>query len=649
MLWSHQQKLKPFILILAQLWAACGPSNVEDVLNTAERITTPAPQAERAIGTSRQELESYTNGSEWNCTVQQYSLTKSPESFVVFSPTSQASVIWPGNLLRGDSLGHGETPVPVTMKRGPGTIVLNLVNGSGGNYSQKLDEITQGDVVDAQNRILSGIRGKIPANFYIESTLVSSSEQLTSAINIKADLWILQTSDSLKLSNDKHYTRLLLTLTQPYFTINFQTPTEPRELFPPPPSYRDPSTPDPEDELLDNLKRQVSPTSPLTYISSVTYGRQFFLLFESSASAKALETSVQFVLNGGLANATLEAQAQYRKTQEETTVKTYALGGAADAALLAALNAQTGKFDKLQEYLTTGGDFDPSNPALPLSYVVNDARDNIPVRIALTSEYSKRQCYPIVKADGRLVLWLDARTLEAQGVKDQQYVSSWPGKTLVNNDGRNGRGLFFAQGINGRPSIWFEGVTARNTIPHRFEVDLGAGYAVNNDYTLLVVERTVGADLPVQPFSKGEANNYFIQGTGTTGNSNLLAGWSNPDHFYWDHYGSGMSPNARPGGQGDVLSLKFSQRNGKWAYQNGLFRAAALDQKTPLSSFNGASLGYSRGSWSPFTGHISEVRGYNYALSDAELKAVECELGAQWGIGVADCIDGKPDPAKGFF
>jgi hypothetical protein len=643
--------LVPSLLLLAACGGAPEVVSVEDRLTSGNEFPDPGRAPETPVGEPKKDVPvTYPDGTEWTCTVQRYSIKDNPESFVTLNPT--AAVIWPGSMLQGGTLDGG-TPEPIAVKRGGGTVLMNLVNSGAGttakSYQVHLDEVTQGNVIDAQNQILSNNVGSTPAAFSFEFSKVDSQTQLALAMDAKVEWMTGSVEAGLKFSQDKHYTRYLVKLTQQYYTMVFQTPTSPIDLLAPSVTQED-------------LSAYVSPGNPATYVSSVTYGRQFYLLFESTASAQDVEASLKFIYNGGAAKADVAAQASYKRTESETTVKAWALGGAADKALEAVLGATDGKFDALHDYIAKGATFDASNPGLPLSYVVRYAGSNKTVKVALGGEYDKQQCVPKVRNDARTVLWLDARDISASnGAK----ILGWKGKTQQSNDAKNGFAYYSATGMNGRPAVWFKGNVNAPSEATRFNVDLGSGYVTGGDYTIVAALRTSGSDLPVQPFTYGQQpsgnsniGNFFLQGSasfaygGDPQNKNLHAGWASPTLFYWGHYSQSgtVTASMSPADAGNVLTLRFDRKNGKWIYMDGVMRTANLNDKTPLADNLGSSLGWGGNQYfAPFIGYLSEVRAFSYGLPDAERRAVECDMGQRWGIGVADCIDGKPDPAKVTF
>jgi len=636
-------------VILAAMAAACGaapanggggdtqnpsqpqspPTTVDAVIGNAGTMPIPPSSGVTQTGPSAPEAqpETFSDGSTWQCTTTPYSLEQDPEQFVTLDPN--AAVIWPGSLLQGNTVESG-SPEPIALQRGGGTIVMNLLNSGKGtqanSYQVQLNEITQGNVIDAQNKILSNNVGGTPAAFSFESEKVDSTDQLALAMGLNVGWMGGDVQAALSFSTDSHYTRYLVKLTQQYYTMVFQTPDSPSSMF-------DPSV------TADDVSKYVGPGNPATYISSVTYGRQFYLLMESTASEQDMEAALKATYDGSFVNADASFQATFKQTEEQTTIKAYAVGGAADTALQAVVEASSGRFEALNQYLSQGGTFGADNPGVPISYVVRNAADNTEVRVALAGQYSTKQCYPIVQPNGSLVLWLDANDLASQnpGIQGGSLFYGWKGKSQASNNG-SGQAVYESNGMNGHPTASFS--NQPGDPPTYMNVDLGSGYTVGNDYTVVSV---------VSLYSSGGANGaMFLHGTGNTQDTDLHVGWITPGLLRFGQYTDDVDADATAQTGGDVVTVRQSQSTGKWLFMDGQMRAADTNATHPLTSNVGAQLG---GTWSAggnftFDGEIGEVRVYNYALKDSERLAVECELGQKWGIGVANCVNGVPDPTK---
>ncbi len=605
----------------------------EEVVNASGTMPVPGPAGEKELGAPEKVTESYSQGGEWICTAQKFQASEAPDDFVTFEPNP--AVIWPGSLLQGATLESG-APEPIPVKRAGGTVLMNLVNANTGatvgSYQSKLGEINQGNVIDAQNTILANNAGSTPAAFSFEAVKVDSEEELALAMNARVEWMTGSVAASLKFSQEQRYTRYLVKLTQRYYTMVYQTPTSLEEVF------HESVTP-------EQLGRYVGPGNPATYISSVTYGRQFYLLFESTASKQELEAALSVMYDNKAVQASVELQATYRKVEAQTKVKAFAVGGSAGTTLEGVLAATNANFDKLHEAIVKGGDFGAGNPGLPISYTVRNVSDNKLVKVGVATEFVRKTCVPVVKNDRFTALWLDAQSLPATA--NGTLLTTWPGKTLVQNDGRGTGGWYTVDGINGHPAVRFGQLGTRLetsytpvfNVPYQVEVpayghflvDLGGGSVVGDQYTVVAVTKTAATTF----------QNLFLQGTGLTPNSNLYLGFEYGQKLVQGHYANDLRSQASPTANGDVLTFRFSASEGKATWQNGLRRGASAQTERLVSNL-GTRIGGD--GVTPFVGLVGEVRVFSYALTDAQRKVTECELAKKWSIAVADCVDGQPDP-----
>src|SRR5207237_7287977 len=135
---------------------------------------------------------------------------------------------------------------------------------------------------------------------------------------------------------------------------------------------------------------------------------------------------------------------------------------------------------------------------------------------------------------------------------------------------------------------------------------------------------------------------------GSVTDTNLHAGWIGADAFRFGHYGDDVDANVPSAAAAHLVTLRFSTSEGKWIYMDGLYRNAAVDQTKPLRWNSSAHLGYSGNAndYDPFNGSVGEMRVFNYGMTDAMRRVIECQMGPAGGIGVTDCITGRPHPAK---
>jgi hypothetical protein len=317
-------------------------------------------------------------GAGWACTETSYSLTNEPSKYVVVNPN--ADVMWPGSLVQGKSLQGGLLD-PIPVKRAPGTITLTIAGGASGTFSQTMPEASLSNATQAMNTILASYNGGTPSKFSYLSESVYSSDQLRVSVdaNVSGETW--SASGSLTFDSSTVKSHYLIKFSQEYFTMAFQPPEGAHGVF-------DPSV------TSKNLEPYVGPSNPPVYIGSVTYGRIFYLLFESSASQTDLEAAVKAAYNGGAVAANGSVDVTKQDIINQSTVTAYGLGGDAKAGIKAATG--TNQFEQIGSFLTEGADFTPQNPGVPISYTVRYLGDSSEVKLGLTTDFTAKNCVPNV-------------------------------------------------------------------------------------------------------------------------------------------------------------------------------------------------------------------------------------------------------------
>lgn len=330
-------------------------------------------------------------GETFVCTVKTYSLTKVPEKFVALNPN--ADVLWPGSLVQGRSISGGVLD-PIPVKRAPGSITLTLASGSKRAFSERMEAPSLSAATAAVNRILSDFEGATPAQFSYSFSSVYNMEQL--AVAIDANVQGMSWSGSAAMSFDKSdiKNRVLIQFTQQYYTMAFDPPQGLSGVL------------DPAVKPAD-LTPYVGEGNPSVYVASVTYGRIFYLLLESTSSAQDLRAAVSGAYNAAIVSGDVQAEAKHKKIVNDSSIKSYGVGGNAADAIAAAVGGDPGQaglsqFDLIRKFLITGANFSADSPGVPISYTIRHLYDASQVKVALETTYEARDCKPQIKGcDGK--------------------------------------------------------------------------------------------------------------------------------------------------------------------------------------------------------------------------------------------------------
>ena len=538
------------------------------------------------------------------CNTKTISVTEAPEAFPLFDPN--ADIIYPGNLLQGASLDKA-TPDPIPVKRAGGTIVMTLLNRSD-SVSRYIPEVSLSQVIQAQNDILNTTNDTLPARFTFTMEEVNTNEELALSLDVDVKYLKVKVGASMDFSSDKEYNRFLVKLNQSYFTMAFQLPTSYAEIFAP--------------EVTPNdLTPYIGAGNPGAFISSVTYGRIFYLLIESTDSKEKIHASLDASFNAAVSSGSLSADATYLKELSSVKVKAYAMGGESSDAI----NAITSDFESLKSFLAQGGSI---NTGVPISYVVRSlSNPSKIVSVKLNTEYDVSSCISVQESFENPIFWYRTDTTffyETGGTSNRitKLINAFgdsnldaipPSKTygceLLNN------------AINGgtKPVMRFRsGVT---NVDGMFQYP-GLSF-VNTDYSVFAVVKLENTSISYpEMFMFGSSNIQY---------QNLLLGFRDNVKMTMSHQLYKLDANSPADfANFNVYSFIFSQTDGMSIYINGTQVAAGIDaSKTqPLTSYLGARIGSQNGN----ALQMAEIRAYGIAVNSEQRKYVIDKLLTKYAL-----------------
>lgn len=327
-----------------------------------------------------EEFES--NGVGFVCSKQKYSLTKTPNELVAINP--YADTLWPGSLIQSKPLMEGIlNPVPLAG-RSTGSITMAIATDTSGVFSKEVTEPSLASTTEAIKDILNtNINIDTPAKFYYKLTQVYSNKQLAVAVGLHVDTpFNFDIQTSLEFNSKEVKNRILIDFTQAYYTIAY-TPKYGIKGF-----FKD-------GVKLNELDAFMGVGNPLAYISSVTYGRKIFLLFESDSSMSDLEGAIKASFKGYGVTVGGDLAVKNKKIMSESQIKAYVIGGNAEDAL-EALNTPDeetgGTIVNLKQLMSDGANFSKGNPGVPVSYTVRHVKDASQIKLVLNTEYEAREC-----------------------------------------------------------------------------------------------------------------------------------------------------------------------------------------------------------------------------------------------------------------
>ncbi|WP_428740376.1 thiol-activated cytolysin family protein [Tenacibaculum sp.] len=332
-------------------------------------------------------------GVEENCVDKEISFTQTDSDFFILDANS--SLLWPGNLVAARSIQDG-APVSIPIygdDRNPVEVRVNVLSGTSASTSRTIEAPTPGKVQDNLNAILNAYyksEANFPASFDISIQRIHDEKQFQLSLNAGYSGPSVNVSGSFGLDFSSQKTRYAVTLKQRFFTAS----VSPKEgIIGKNGWFNDDVSPDRlKPYVTDYLEVSQDQQNPSSYIESVTYGKLYTLIYESSSSAKEVEAALNFAYKTVGTQVNAELKARYKSIFSESTVKVKQLGGNATSGIASSLAAMANNLDKVVDFLKEGAEVSVDNPGYPISYKVNYTYDNRPFKVSSNLEYVIREC-----------------------------------------------------------------------------------------------------------------------------------------------------------------------------------------------------------------------------------------------------------------
>ena len=263
-------------------------------------------------------------------------------------------------------------PQQISLDRSEGRISVDLPGMVGGDSYVDANPTASGmqeGVNTLLNRWHEKYAGKnpAPARMQYESTSAYSMNQLKAkfgsdfekvGVNLKIDFDAVHKGEKqIEVVDFK----------QVYYTANFDAPKNPSDVFAP-------------GVTVDQLKaRGIDENTPPVYVSSVSYGRQMYVKFETTSKSTELKAAINAVIKG----VPIKPESEWARVLKNTTVTVSIVGGNADGAA----RVVTGNVEDLKKLIQEGATFSTQNPAVPISYKTAFLKDNQVATIQSNTDY----------------------------------------------------------------------------------------------------------------------------------------------------------------------------------------------------------------------------------------------------------------------
>lgn len=263
-------------------------------------------------------------------------------------------------------------PQQISLDRSKGRISVDLPGMVGGDSYVDATPTASG-MQEGVNTLLNrwhekyAAKNPAPARMQYESTSAYSMNQLKAKFGSDFEKVGVNLKIDFEAVNKGEKQVEVVDFKQIYYTANFDAPKNPSDVFAP-------------GVTVDQLKaRGIDETTPPVYVSSVSYGRQMYVKFETTSKSTELKAAINAVIKG----VPIKAESEWARVLKDTTVTVSIVGGNADGAA----RVVTGTVEDLKKLIQEGATFSTQNPAVPISYKTAFLKDNQVATIQSNTDY----------------------------------------------------------------------------------------------------------------------------------------------------------------------------------------------------------------------------------------------------------------------
>ena len=263
-------------------------------------------------------------------------------------------------------------PQQISLDRSKGRISVDLPGMVGGDSYVDANPTVSGmqeGVNTLLNRWHEKYAGKnpAPARMQYESTSAYSMNQLKAKFGSDFEKVGVNLKIDFEAVNKGEKQIEVVDFKQVYYTANFDAPKNPSDVFA-------------SGVTVDQLKaRGIDEKTPPVYVSSVSYGRQMYVKFETTSKSTELKAAIDAVIKG----VPIKAESEWARVLKDTKVTVSIVGGNADRAG----RVVTGTVEDLKSLIQEGATFSTQNPAVPISYKTAFLKDNQVATIQSNTDY----------------------------------------------------------------------------------------------------------------------------------------------------------------------------------------------------------------------------------------------------------------------
>lgn len=298
------------------------------------------------------------------------SLTTSPVDISIID--SMTDRTYPGALQLADNGFVENQPNLLVCKRKPLNISIDLP-GMKKENTVTVENPTYANVSGEIDGLISTWNEKystthtLPARMQYSESMVYSKSQLSTALNVNAKVMNGSLGIDFNAISNGEKKVMVAAYKQIFYTVSAELPNNPSELF------------DNSVTFKELTRKGVSNSAPPVMVSNVAYGRTIYVKLETTSKSKDVQAAFKALLN----DYSVEAKAKYSDIFEESSYTAVVLGGDSKEHN----KIITKDFEEIRNVIKNNAEFNPKNPAYPISYTSVFLKDNSVAAVHNKTDY----------------------------------------------------------------------------------------------------------------------------------------------------------------------------------------------------------------------------------------------------------------------
>ncbi len=292
-------------------------------------------------------------------------------------PNAYSSRTYPGALLIANSDLVGGSPTTLAAKRAQIKLTVDLP-GLTHNGSKNVDNPEYAEVNATINEILENWYDDksqdhaIKCNVQYNSSILYDEKSM--ALNFGCDVNYLKAKLKIDFNviQSQQKSAYLMQFKQIYYTVSVEPPKHPADVFA-------------DDVTWEDISQNICDDQPPVYVQNVQYGREIYLLMESSSSSKELEAFVNGTMKYNGVKMDVDLDGKYKNIATSIQTKVVVMGG--KPVYINTSGSINEIMDDLNKVIEEGIVLGKENPATQLCYTTAFLRDNVTAKIIGKSEY----------------------------------------------------------------------------------------------------------------------------------------------------------------------------------------------------------------------------------------------------------------------